>query len=166
MALRKRGYNVDRILNQQREDRLRVRAETKRDREQTAVEADTNRKTASDTQSITSDNSLGDSSTAVGDNDSISSGKPKSLIDRLKRQSKGPSSIAAPQPLTNGTAKSPPRMPGGMPSLPNLPNQSVASGSGPRSSFNGPSASAGGSGQTTKRVRVSCHTQDPADISI
>jgi len=38
MALKKRGFNVDRILNQHREERLRVQAETARDREALAKE--------------------------------------------------------------------------------------------------------------------------------
>ena len=39
MALKKRGYNVDRILNQQREEKLRVQAEVARDREKQAAAA-------------------------------------------------------------------------------------------------------------------------------
>ncbi|WVF71489.1 hypothetical protein IAT40_006295 [Kwoniella sp. CBS 6097] len=39
MALKKRGFNVDRILNQQREERLRVQAEQKRDKEKAATAA-------------------------------------------------------------------------------------------------------------------------------
>ncbi|OCF40369.1 hypothetical protein I317_05804 [Kwoniella heveanensis CBS 569] len=36
MALKKRGFNVDRILNQQREERLRIQAEQKREKEKAA----------------------------------------------------------------------------------------------------------------------------------
>jgi hypothetical protein len=39
MALKKRGFNVDRILNQQREERLRLQAEAVRDREKTVAES-------------------------------------------------------------------------------------------------------------------------------
>jgi hypothetical protein len=39
MALKKRGFNVDRILNQQREEKLRVQAEAVRDREKAAATA-------------------------------------------------------------------------------------------------------------------------------
>jgi hypothetical protein len=50
MALKKRGYNVDRILNRQREDRLRLRAEAVRDREK-AIEQETQNR-QSQSQSI------------------------------------------------------------------------------------------------------------------
>ncbi|WVQ99431.1 hypothetical protein IAU59_006566 [Kwoniella sp. CBS 9459] len=39
MALKKRGFNVDRILNQQREERLRIQAQQKRDKEKPASNA-------------------------------------------------------------------------------------------------------------------------------
>ncbi len=38
MALKKRGFNVDRMLNQQREEKLRLQAETMRDRERAISE--------------------------------------------------------------------------------------------------------------------------------
>ncbi|WRT66409.1 uncharacterized protein IL334_003365 [Kwoniella shivajii] len=39
MALKKRGFNVDRILNQQKEERLRIQAERKRDQEKSTAES-------------------------------------------------------------------------------------------------------------------------------
>ncbi|WWC89285.1 uncharacterized protein L201_004206 [Kwoniella dendrophila CBS 6074] len=42
MALKKRGFNVDRILNQQKEEKLRIQAERKRDQEKASAEAQIN----------------------------------------------------------------------------------------------------------------------------
>ncbi|WVW83952.1 hypothetical protein I302_105975 [Kwoniella bestiolae CBS 10118] len=68
MALKKRGFNVDRILNQQKEERLRIQAERKRDNEKAAAEAST---------ALTISNSPGSLSRPLsgelGDNSSITS---------------------------------------------------------------------------------------------
>lgn len=80
------GFNVDRILNQQREERLRVQAEAGRDREKAAAGVQDGRATIRDDQSTTSDASMSQSSTAV-ETDSGPKSKTRSLLDKLKRRS-------------------------------------------------------------------------------
>lgn len=105
LALRKRGINVDRILNQQREERLRIQAEAVRDKEKAAAESKARLAsgtsqapgplTGDDTASISStaiesheaSSSQGSERTAGGVLDALGEKKSKSLFDRLKRAS-------------------------------------------------------------------------------
>nr|XP_031863300.1 uncharacterized protein CI109_001175 [Kwoniella shandongensis]KAA5530372.1 hypothetical protein CI109_001175 [Kwoniella shandongensis] len=91
MALKKRGFNVDRILNQQREERLRMQAETKRDKEKAAAGGTGSQPSlpaitqggvddSSETMSVTST-----STTTAAESES---GKTKSLFDKFRRSSK------------------------------------------------------------------------------
>lgn len=75
MALKKRGFNVDRILNQQREERLRIQAETIRDSEKSKIQA-------------THDDEATDR-TSIDTAESGSAGKRKSFLHRLRHPSSG-----------------------------------------------------------------------------
>ena len=134
MALKKRGFNVDRILNQQREEKLRIQAEAVRDRERvTAAETQ-----LADDQSVLSETT---SSTAVDTDSNIGSNeKSKSLLERFKRSSKDMKGNT-----TAGSASMPP-MPGG---LTNGLSQLGLGHSGPNA---GGMRSGAGPGQSTKRV--------------
>ena len=131
----KAGFNVDRILNQQREERLRLQAEAVRDREKAAAEAASDPSASirddRDDQSIMSD------TTAV-DSDTGPPSKTRSLLDKLKRSSLDPRSN-----------------PG---AFPNLTERIARSAAGSLTQFGGPSNAdggvmgPGGGGQTTKRV--------------
>jgi hypothetical protein len=154
MALKKRGFNVDRILNQQREERLRVQAE------ETARQRDAREKQAalppppppSAGPPVYDDSSEATSTTAF-DNESIGSGgsKKSSLLDRLRRHSRDMKGSGSPEPPM-------PMMPGG---LAGFGKGKFGSGlSGPGGALGGGAglggAGMGGSGhvngQTTKRV--------------
>lgn len=155
MALKKRGFNVDRILNQQREERLRLQAETARDREKAANEARAaeDAKASSsipwpgsspkgkgdreDAQSILSE---GSQNTAVG-SDTGTGGKSKSLslIDRLKRRSS-----------KSGSMDGLPPMPGALPGMSSQGGGGLGGFGGSRSGSGG--GVSGGGNTSTKRV--------------
>lgn len=137
MALKKRGFNVDRILNQKREEKMRLQAEAVRDREKNAAaaaEAKANADakassaipwpgsdaTSSRPESVMSSNTAPPDyesrlssqtdrmSTGNGDNDHAS-GKGKGFLDRLRgRKSSGTGA---------GSTGGMPSMPGGFGSL-------------------------------------------------
>ena len=87
---------MDRILNQQREDRLRIQAENVRDREKAAAErqnqVSTLDQTIKDDQSV---RSLESSSTSTAVDHDGTTGKTKGLMDRLRRTSGGSSKSSA-----------------------------------------------------------------------
>jgi len=160
MALKKRGFNVDRILNQQREERLRVQAEeTARQREAREKQATLAPLPAAGPP-VYDDTSDATSTTAI-DDESISSvgSKKNSLLDRLRRQSKDMKG--------QGGHESPtPTMPGGLAGfgkgkfgsgLSGL-GGAFGGGTGQGASGSGGSGSGGGGGsgpinpQATKRV--------------
>lgn len=154
MALKKRGFNVDRILNQQREERLRLQAESVRDREKAAVDrkiADEAKassmipwpKDNDDTQSLLSDGGQSNQSTAVAsDTGGGAGGKTKSLFDRLKGKRGDRSS------MDGGMS-----MPGGMPGMPPMSGSGVG-GFGGGMGGSSSSSGGGGGGKSTKRVRT------------
>ncbi|WVR07080.1 hypothetical protein IAU60_004119 [Kwoniella sp. DSM 27419] len=89
-ALKKRGFNVDRILNQKREEKLRMQAEQKRDRERAAAAV----AIAAPSRPV---DDLDDTASQVSSETAVSSSsagpKPKtgsgiSLLDKFKRPSK------------------------------------------------------------------------------
>lgn len=137
------GYNVERILNQHREERLRVRAEAIRDVENAAAEAANDISTVRDDQSIKSDSAMSQTSTAVG-SDSGPQSKTRSLLDKLKRSKRD--SSTGPGAFTNMVDQFPSATSGGLP-------QFGGSSSPARSST---VLGGGGGGNTTKRVRLSC----------
>ncbi len=77
---------MDRILNLQREERLRLQAEAVRDREKAPAEGQNGRAMTRDDQSIRSEASTSQTSTAVG-SDAGPPSKTRSLLDKLKRRS-------------------------------------------------------------------------------
>lgn len=148
MALKKRGFNVDRILNQQREERLRLQAEAVRERGKAAEAAQLSAvspspqaisASARDDQSIMTDSSDTAVTSTAGDD---KSGKRKSLFNRFRRDSK-----------SGG-----PTMPGlggiGMPSLPGLSGAGIGAGLGPGAGggLGGLGVVGGAGSTTTKRV--------------
>ncbi|KAK4683722.1 hypothetical protein P7C73_g6509, partial [Tremellales sp. Uapishka_1] len=96
LALKKRGFNVDRILNQQREEKLRIRAEAMRDREKQASIGEAPSVPArpeesirsSDAQSIISDITTTEKSRTP----SVKSRTKPSIMDKI-RNSKGFSNL-------------------------------------------------------------------------
>jgi hypothetical protein len=99
MALKKRGFNVERILNQQREEKLRVQAEAVRDREKQALEL-ANRPSVESTAVARST-----VSNAPGKPEyPVESGKGKGFFERLRTRRTSASSEG-------------PQMPGGFGSL-------------------------------------------------
>ena len=127
-SLKKRGFNVDRILNKHHEERLRLKAEAARDREKAAAEA-----AQTVTQPPTTEAPNGDAQSIRSTQSSSSSlSKSKSLLNKFKR------------PSSKDTF---PQMPGGMPG--GLPGGQSSPPSTNGSGFaQGPGR---GSTQTTKR---------------
>lgn len=144
MHLKKRGFNVDRILNQQREERLRVKAEAARDQEkQRAAES----QLTDDSQSIRSDTTTStvlDKSPESNTNSAYAAGKTKGLLDKLRRSSKD---------LKSPSMPSMPGMPGG------FTNNMMKGMSGSRSSSSGmgQDGSSAGRAPSTTTKRVSQH---------
>lgn len=164
MALKKRGFNVDRMLNQQREERLRLQAEAVRDREKTKSTEDAKASsmipwpgspskggstTGEDTASLLSNESQSTGTAVASD----SGGKSK-FWDKIKNRRSSDK---------GGGLTMPGAMPG-MPSMSDIGSGSVLGGmlselrgAGARGSGSG----GGGPGTSTKRVssEVSLHNQ-------
>ncbi|KAK6910047.1 hypothetical protein I203_104076 [Kwoniella mangroviensis CBS 8507] len=107
MALKKRGFNVDRIFNQQKEEKLRIQAERKRDKEKAASEAanetalTTTKRSSTgdldDTSSITSSTTAIDSEGSTNPNSNTRKHSMGGLLDKFKNRSsmiKSPSSTS------------------------------------------------------------------------
>ncbi|ORX36563.1 hypothetical protein BD324DRAFT_452712 [Kockovaella imperatae] len=138
MALKKRGFNVDRILNQQREEKLRLKAESARDREKAAAVAAAEAPRPPPPNANGDDLSIKSSEsrdTAVDKESFSNSSKTRSLLNKLKRSGS--------KDLQAGN------IPGAFPGMSGiLPSPSGLSGA-----MNGATAVHGGgtSTQTTKR---------------
>ena len=126
-SLKKRGFNVDRILNKHHEERLRLKAEAARDREKAAADAQAIMQKPTPPPPSAPDAPNGDAQSIRSVQSSSSSlSKSKSLLNKFKRSSKD----------------SLPQMPGGMPGgLPSPPSANGGFAQGPGR----------GSTQTTKR---------------
>nr|XP_019011143.1 uncharacterized protein I206_04455 [Kwoniella pini CBS 10737]OCF49924.1 hypothetical protein I206_04455 [Kwoniella pini CBS 10737] len=116
MALKKRGFNVDRILNLQKEEKLRVQAERKR-QQIDAIQSSESNTTPSSTAMVQrktsiDSTSLASSSTANEEKDGSSLKSKQGLLNRFRRKS---------------TSK-PPSMPGGLGG--EILNQLKAAGAG------------------------------------
>jgi hypothetical protein len=150
VALRKRGFNVDRILNQQREERLRIKAEAAREREERhALEkapVPTDVDASSDGTSQTAVDTTGS-----GVSTSSSPNGKRGLFDRLRRSSRDMKD-KLPPPKT-------PTMPGafdGMGAGMFEGRKGLSDGSVGTATAENPTVGAGnktGSGWHTKRVR-------------
>jgi hypothetical protein len=147
MALKKRGFNVDRILNQQREEKLRVQAEAVRDREK-ALAAESARLPPAYTDPVPENQlvrSETSNSTAATASLSSTGVKTKSFLDKFRRNSrdlKSPPTQSLPSNTENRE---------GGPSLEQMGigESSMTGGMGGRS---GGLAGGAGAGQSTKRV--------------
>ena len=153
MALKKRGFNVDRILNQQREERLRLQAEKIRDREKHAGEAGP----AADAVSISSETSLSQGSTAVeGEKDGVAKGA-RSLYDKIRNRRNSKTSLSGPTPKPQVSQSGGPHSPdqsnsaSGMPGAFSPRRGSNGFGSGVNGTSSLSNASGPRSSQTTQR---------------
>jgi hypothetical protein len=149
MALKKRGFNVDRILNQQREERLRIQAESVRDKEKAAVESAARPPPPytsfdRDDKSVTSV----DSKTPIDEESSFMGTKTRSLFDKLKRGNRDS------KPLLPPPAGGLDGAVGGRPQLqlPGLGESSKSGGMGMRGGSGLGGVGGGGGENTTKRV--------------
>lgn len=79
MALKKRGFNVDRLLNQEREERLRVQAEREQRQQQPVQRYD------NDKQSIRSENTNGPSTASS----TLADSPPSSILDQVAKRKPG-----------------------------------------------------------------------------
>ncbi|KAK8864438.1 hypothetical protein IAR55_001687 [Kwoniella newhampshirensis] len=162
MALKKRGFNVDRILNQHREERLRLQAEAKRDREKLASSATTGPQTnppaitqAGEPGDDVSDTMSQGSTTTAVDSES---GRTKSLLDKFRRSSKD---FKGRSPSTSGSGHG--LGPGGESLLNSLKGMGSGSfgGAGPSGLGQAMAAAAGGASGGRAHVKS---TQRPTSV--
>lgn len=152
MALKKRGFNVDRILNQQREERLRIQAEAVRERES---QAKAGRSGDVDDLSEESDGTAADTTTTLANTSASSQSssltKKKGLMEKFRRLSIG-------SEKSNNNVDRMPSMPGGFSGFNKSPSKigNALSGfggfGGAGLGASGITAGGGQATQTTKRV--------------
>lgn len=144
MALKKRGFKVDRLLNQEREDRLRLKAEQEQRKasQRQEIEKGSAQPYEDDDESIRSGTTMAPSiPPSPPSQSSVESGKRPSILDQIAKRKSG-----------NGLMG---KLPSFMDSMPGAFNSMRNGNNGPSSAQNGSVAARGGGppdSRTTKEV--------------